>query len=90
MMTKKFVMTVTDGYALFDGFDGNELVMITSDCGRVTFNTRSYVDNNSKKHRVVVNDGKCTDPDIIKILCGYHYDEQPTEFTDIGGTYLEL
>ena len=90
MMTKKFVMNVTENYAEFNGFDGDELVMITSDCGKVSFNTRPYVENNSKKHRVVLTDGKCTDPNIIKILCGYHYDEHPAEFTDIGGTYLEL
>lgn len=90
MMTKKIVMTVTGNYAEFDGFDGGELVMITSDSSRVTFNTRPYSDNNGKKHRVVLTGGKCTDPNIIKILCGYHYDEHPAEFTDIGGTYLEL
>ena len=90
MMTKKFMMNVTENYAEFDGFDGDELVMITSDCGRVTFNTRPYVDNNSKKHRVVLNDGKCADPDIVKILRGYHYDGHPAEFTKIRGTYLEL
>lgn len=90
MMTKKFMMNVTENYAEFDGFDGDELVMITSDCGKVSFNTRQYVDNNDKKHRVVLNDGKCTDPDIVKILRGYHYDDRSVEFTDIGGTYLEL
>ena len=90
MKTKSFFLRVTGNYAEFDGFDGDELVMIASDSGKVTFNTRPYVDNNDHKFRVVLNDGKCTDLDVGKILRGYHYDDRSAEFTDIGGTYLEL
>lgn len=83
-----FILEVSQGQAEFRGFEGNELVMITSDSGKVTFNTRPFADNNYNKHKVVITDGVCTDKSIIDLLINCHYDAKPTEFREMAGTYL--